>query len=167
MKLASLLNNFLLCCIYHWLSKCRQWSKNRSERRQFCMLLGQIRSGRRKFGRRSFPISVEANGEWFHRSPQCYGIVRDLRHSFVFSVQESCASDCSPARKAERVNRSRWSHQPLLVPSVPAATQAWHSQGYPRMEIPAQGESTSPHTYSPKHRSLQPKAKNNPPVIKH
>lgn len=90
MKLASLLNNFLLCCTYHLLSECRQWSKNRSERRQFCVLLGQTQSGGRKSGRQSFPISMEANGKQFHRSPRCYGIVRDLSIALFFCARKLC-----------------------------------------------------------------------------
>lgn len=85
MKLASLLNNFLLCCTYNLLPDCRQWSKNRSQRRHFCVLLRQIRSGIRKFGRQSFPISMEANGKQCHRSTQHFG----LGHSFVFLCKKS------------------------------------------------------------------------------
>lgn len=89
MKLASLLNNFLLCCTYRLLSEFRQWSKNRSERRQFCVLLGQIQSGGRKTGRQSFLISMEANGKQFHQRPQRYGTVRDLRHSSVLLCKKA------------------------------------------------------------------------------
>lgn len=97
-------------------------------------------------------IPPKATVLWYCQRPQA---------QLCFSVQESCASDHSPARRAERVSRRRWSHEPFVVPSVPTAVQVWHSQGYPPTEIPAQGESTAPHTFSPKHSSFQPKAKNN------
>ena len=102
MKLASLLNNFLLCRTLRLLSKCRQLSENRSERREFCVLLGQIQHGGRKFARQHFPVSTEANGEWLHRSPQWYGIVRDLRHSFFFLCKKTALqTTCQQGRQRE------------------------------------------------------------------